>query len=86
MVIVEGNRYNPLFYPHMVKIRGHNHFRQSYFKDIILEVFPNAEFKFFEAHLYPKRLIPIFKVYEYLMERYSPVRLLAYNTAVVEVA
>ena len=27
--ILEGNRYNPLFYPHMVKLEGHDHFTQK---------------------------------------------------------
>ncbi len=82
VVVVEGNRYNPLFYPHMVKIRGHNHFRQSYFKDIILEVFPSVEFKFFEAHVYPAKLLCVFKIYEFIMEYLIPRQLRAYNVAV----
>ena len=63
VVIVEGNRYNPLFYPppHIVKLRGYNHFIKFYFKEIILEVFPNTEFRFFEAHLYPPKLFRVSK-------------------------
>ena len=85
IIVVEGNRFNPMFYPHMVKIRGHNHFRQSYFKKVILEVFPNAKFQFFEAHLYPKGTEKLFKLYELLMEMpfLEPFR--AYNVAVVTV-
>jgi len=82
IIIVEGNRYNPLFYPHMVKKLGHEHFRQSYFKKIIVEVFPQAEFKFFEAHLYPKKTLWFWKIYEYLMEKFSPKQFLAYNVAI----
>src|SRR3989339_100409 len=34
IIILEANRYNPLFYPHMVLLEGHNHFKQGYFKKI----------------------------------------------------
>lgn len=83
IIIVEGNRYNPLFYPHMVKMLGHNHFKQSYFKKIITEVFPSATFKYFEAHLYPVRYIKIWKIYEKVMELIMPKSILAYNISVI---
>lgn len=44
ILIVEANRYNPLFYPHMVKILGHDHWSQLYFINTIRKFFPNAEF------------------------------------------
>jgi len=84
IIIIEGNRYNPLFYPHMVKMLGHNHFKQSYFKRIVKEVFPRATFKFFEAHLYPQRFIKFWKLYEVVMERFMPNNFLAYNIAVIK--
>jgi len=83
IVIIEGNRYNPLFYPHMVKKLGHNHWKQSYFIKTINKVFDNVNFKFFEAHAYPKRFLFFFKTYEYLMELISPKSFLAYNVAVI---
>ena len=85
VVIVEANRYNPLFYPHMVKMLGHNHFKQSYFKKIILDVFNNVQFKTFEAHLYPARFIKIFKVYEKIMEKFPLLKpFLAYNSTIIK--
>ena len=88
IVIIEGNRYNPLFYPHMVKIRKHEHLRQSYFKSIIKRTFKNDTivFKFFEAHFYPQPLLLFFKVYEFLMEHISPKQFLAYNAAIIKKA
>ena len=83
LIIVEGNRYNPMFYPHMVLMLGHNHFTQSYFKHLILELFPQAKFKFFEAHVYPHGWIWIFKVYEWLMEHMVPESFRAYNVAII---
>jgi len=86
MVIVEGNRYNPLFYPHMVKMRGHDHFRQSYFKKLIKESFKDGAiaFRFYEAHLYPKSSIKFWKVYESLMEKFCPKPFLSYNIALIK--
>lgn len=85
IIVVEGNRYNPLFYPHMVKMRGHEHFKQSYFIKIIREVFSkdNIVFKFFEAHLYPKPLLFFFKLYEFVMEHLFPKQFIAYNAAII---
>ena len=83
IIIVEGTRYNPLFYPHMVKHLGHEHFSHAYFKKLIKDAYgENVEYKYFEAHLYPKSLLPIFKVYEWLMESFSPKKFLAYNVAI----
>lgn len=84
IIIVEGNRYNPLFYPHMVKMLGHEHFSQNYFKKIILEVFPGAEFKYFEVHSYPKGTLGFWKLYEKLMEKFCPKKFLAYNVAIFQ--
>lgn len=86
VIIIEGNRYNPLFYPHMVKIRHHEHFKQEYFKLLVKKVFRNPTFLFFEAHLYPKKLYKIFKIYEAFMERYAPKGLLAYNVSIIKIS
>lgn len=85
IIIVEGNRYNPLFYPHAVKMLGQEHFSQTYFKKIVKEVFPSANFKNFEAHLYPKKWLRFWKFYETTMERYCPKPFLAYNVAIIRV-
>lgn len=86
IIIVEANRYNPLFYPHMVLLRGHNHFTQSYFKKIIVQAFEkdSIAFRFFEAHLYPAAFFFVFKVYEFIMEHLSPKQFLAYNVAILK--
>lgn len=85
ILIIEANRYNPLFYPHMVLMRDHDHFKRTYFRKIISEVFGDTKFKNFEAHLYPKKFLKIFKMYERIMERVSFSKpFLAYNVAVIE--
>ena len=69
----------------MTLIRGHNHFRQSYFKRIIKEVFPRVTYKYFEAHLYPEKLLKIFKIYEKIMEKFSFLKQFsAYNVAIIK--
>lgn len=84
IIIVEGNRFNPLFYPHMVLMLGHNHFSQGYFKKIVSTVFPKAIFKFFEAHYYPHRFVSIWKIYEMIMETFMPSLFLAYNVSIIK--
>lgn len=83
IIIVEGNRYNPLFYPHMVKMLGHNHFTQRYFIKLVNSVFNKSRFKFFEAHCYPHKYLWFWKTYEKIMEKYSPQMFLAYNIALI---
>lgn len=84
IIIIEANRYNPLFYPHMVIFGKHDHFRQGYFISLVNSIFPTVEFKFFEAHLCPFPLfMKVFKLYERLMELFSPRAFLAYNVAII---
>lgn len=51
--IVEGNRFNPVFYVHMTLMLGHQHFRRPVFRDLVARRFPQARFVQFEAHVYP---------------------------------
>jgi len=84
IIIVEGNRFNPLFYPHMVLLKKHNHFKQSYFRRLISKVFPTVHFISFEAHLYPPTFLVFFKFYESIMEKVPFLRSMrAYNVAIV---
>jgi len=85
IIILEGNRFNPLFYPHMVLMKKHNHFRQSYFIKIINETFAKVNFHFFECHFYPPRFSGFWKVYEKFMERFNFLRsFLSYNLAIID--
>jgi acetyltransferase-like isoleucine patch superfamily enzyme len=69
----------------MVKMRGHNHFRQSYFKEIVRSAFIGCKikFKFFECHLYPKNFLWFWKMYEKIMEKCVSSRYRAYNVAII---
>ncbi len=83
-LIVEANRYNPLFYPHMTLALGHEHFTRKRFRDLVLGVFTNVRFGAFEAHYVPQleRLPKVQHAIEEGVERFPPTRpLLSYNFA-----
>lgn len=62
IILIEGNRYNPLFYIHMTKIAGHEHLSQKKFKSLVLKYFPQANFKHFESHFIPLIGIKTYKL------------------------
>jgi ubiquinone/menaquinone biosynthesis C-methylase UbiE len=85
-LIIEANRYNPIFYPHMTLALGHEHFSRSRFRALVSGMFPAARFGSFEAHYVPglRRALAFQNVLEEALERFPPFRpLLSYNFAVV---
>jgi ubiquinone/menaquinone biosynthesis C-methylase UbiE len=87
-LIVEANRYNPAFYPHMTLALGHQHFTRRRFHSLVRSGFPEARFGAFEAHYVPAltRLVRVQHMLEEALERLPPVRpLLSYNFAVAAV-
>jgi ubiquinone/menaquinone biosynthesis C-methylase UbiE len=84
-LIVEANRYNPIFYPHMTLALGHDHFSRRRFRALVSAVFPDARFGAFEAHyaLRLERALALQDLVEEALERFPPARpLLSYNFAV----
>jgi ubiquinone/menaquinone biosynthesis C-methylase UbiE len=84
-LILESNRYNPIFYPHMTLARGHEHFTRARFRALVTTVFPDARFGAFEAHYAPplNRVLRLQHAIEETLERLRPFRgLLSYNFAV----
>ena len=84
-LIVEANRYNPLFFPHMTVALGHEHFTRRRFRELMSAVFPGARFGAFEAHYVPglTRALALQHAVEEALERLAPFRpLLSYNFAV----
>jgi ubiquinone/menaquinone biosynthesis C-methylase UbiE len=84
-LIVEGNRYNPIFYVHMTRMLGHEHFAQSHFRELVEASFPEARFGAFEAHYVPfaERILRLQHIAEEALERIPGfARLASYNFAV----
>jgi ubiquinone/menaquinone biosynthesis C-methylase UbiE len=85
-LIIEANRYNPAFYPHMTLALGHAHFTRKRFRALVAAGFPFAQFGAFEAHYVPRLSPRIQQALEDALERLPPFRpLLSYNFAVATV-
>lgn len=52
-VIVEANRYNPIFYLHMTRLHGHDHFSFPYLRGLLEATFDHVEFRMLETRAYP---------------------------------
>lgn len=79
IIILESNRYNPISYPNMVLLKGHDHFKYKKLVSIINNNFNDYKLINFEAHVYPKFSNTIFKFYEYVMEKKIPRKFRAYT-------
>jgi ubiquinone/menaquinone biosynthesis C-methylase UbiE len=85
VLIVEANRFNPVFYPHMTLALGHEHFTRRRFRGLVQAAFPAARFGAFEAHYVPalNRVPRVQHAIEEGLELLPPFRpLLSYNFAV----
>jgi len=84
-LIVEANRYNPIFFVHMTKKLGHEHFSQTRFRNLVRSAFPDTRFGTFEARLVPQaeRMLKVQEGVENTLERVPGLsRIAAYNFAV----
>lgn len=87
-LIIEANRFNPIFYPHMTLALDHQHFSRRRFHALVRAEFPHARFGWFEAHYVPglERVHTLQHALEEALERVPPWRpLLAYNFAVATI-
>ncbi len=50
IIVIEGNRYNPLFLLYATVLNGHNHFSQKEFKKLIDTHFPKTRFEHLECY------------------------------------
>ena len=85
VLIVEANRFNPVFYPHMTLVLGHEHFTRRRFRELVRAAFPAARFGAFEAHYVPplNRAPRLQHAIEEGLGLFPPFRpLLSYNYAV----
>jgi len=88
IIILEGNRYNPIFYFLVTKIRGHEHFTQTEFRRIILKHFPNAQFLSVEAYppfFFNERQYKIIISIEKIINKFSFLSpFFSYNAAIIK--
>ena len=89
VVILEANKYNPIFYFHWTLLHKHEHFTQKIFKQIVNEVYGKAAVFFsFESHVYPTNSIALTKVFHYFenIVESTPIfqRFLSYNMAIIK--
>jgi ubiquinone/menaquinone biosynthesis C-methylase UbiE len=85
VLIVEANRYNPIFWVHMTKMLGHEHFPRRRFHELVRSAFPSAAFGRFDAHYVPQaeKLLGVQNAFEEAWERVPLAsRLVSYNYAV----
>lgn len=52
-VIVEANRWNPLFYVHMTRLHGHDHFGVAYLRGLLEATFDEVSLTMLETRAYP---------------------------------
>jgi ubiquinone/menaquinone biosynthesis C-methylase UbiE len=84
-LIVEANRYNPIFFVHMTKMLGHEHFPRRRFHGLVRSAFPDTRFGSFDAHYVPQaeKMLRVQDVFENALERVPGVSgLVSYNFAV----
>jgi ubiquinone/menaquinone biosynthesis C-methylase UbiE len=85
VLIVEANRYNPIFYVHMTKMLGHEHFPRRRFEGLVRSAFPSARFGKFDAHYVPQaeRMLGVQNAFEEALEHVPLAsQLVSYNFAV----
>lgn len=85
--VVEANRYNPIFYIHMTKLLGHEHFRRGAFRQTILRHFNEVTFRSVESRVYPisnRRIISFLHTLENIVEKIPLLNwFVTYNIAII---
>lgn len=79
-VIVECNRFNPLFYLHMTRLHGHDHFSTGYLRGLLEATFDEVDLRMLETRAYPfvpDGAMPAVRGWERLVETTPGLRRLA---------
>jgi len=89
IIIIEGNRFNPIFYIYSTRLKGHDHFKQSDFEKIVSRQFKNYKIKSIEAYPPFKMPMSIYKKVIKLESFVSKIGFLksffSYNIAIIKV-
>ncbi len=85
IIILEGNRYNPISYINMTIIQGHQHLTKKYFKKLISSLAERVSFATVESRVWPFKnnlFLPCFNFFEWVMEKVTFLN--NYNLAIIE--
>lgn len=85
VIIIEANRYNPIFYVHLTYLLGHDHFTQNKFIKLVRSNFDQVEFFFIESHFLPIKnsiLKLLWNKFHSAANLFMPPFLKSYNVAV----
>ncbi len=83
IIIVEANKYNPLFFLHYTMFIHHSHFSGSYFESLISAKFPQVVFQYLDLHNYPTKnstLLSVLYFCEFVWEKIPLVKKLSSYT------
>ncbi len=87
VIIIEANRFNPIFYLHLTLMEGHNHFSRSNFKKLLLSTGLPFEIKNFSARVCPvnnKNLIKFVNFLSDVFEKIKPLYFfIEYNLGII---
>ncbi len=87
IIIIEANRYNPIFYVHMTLMLKHQHFTRGYFENLIKSNFRNFRFRCIETRVYPTKnnlFMGLFHMLESFVEKTPFIsKFSTYNVALI---
>ncbi len=87
VIVIEANRYNPLFYVNLTLLGNHQHFTQKRFAEIVAAASQNYEIKHFSARVCPVNIpgfVSFFEKIEDALEKFPLYRpVIEYNLAVI---
>jgi len=88
IIVVESNRYEPISYFHMVRMRGHDHFRRGYLTRLISTVSRDSSLVSVQSRVWPVNagwLLGMIHAVEDMLEKVPVVRnLLNYNIVILQ--
>jgi ubiquinone/menaquinone biosynthesis C-methylase UbiE len=77
VIVLESNRYNPIFYLHLTLMEGHQHFTQKKFRAIMESAGEPFEIKHYSARVCPvnnKFLVGVVNAASDFLEKFPPYR------------
>ena len=88
IIVIEANRFNPIFYIHLTLLNGHQHFSQKKLKKIIKSCSGNFKFINFSARVCPINNSFLIKTVNFLSDLIEKLGFLyffiEYNCAIIE--